>query len=229
VDVVVLCGGKGLRLRPLTEKIPKPLVYIKDKPLLQHILDFYSAWGFTRFILCIGYKGEMIREYFASQRKTWDITYVDSGDVDIIRRIYDTRDIVSDQFIVSYGDTIADVNLKKLIAFHNAKRGLVTITTCRMRSPFGIVFSDLEGLVYSFREKPLMDYWTNIGYMIFEKVALRHVRRNETLISFLERLISKGAVYSFRHEGVDLTVNTVQDIEEAVKDIDKFLARRGKI
>ncbi|MDI6639971.1 MAG: sugar phosphate nucleotidyltransferase [Methanocellales archaeon] len=222
MQVVVLCGGRGLRLRPITDEIPKPLVYVKGKPLIHHILDYYHHLGYKNYILCIGYKGELIKEYFDNHKKDWKIQYIDSGDANIIQRIYDTKDVVSDRFIVSYGDTIANVDIEDLLAFHDSNDGLVTITTYRMQSPFGLVFSDDDGLINSFKEKPYLDYWINIGYMVFEREALDIISERDDLISFFNKLISKNMLYSYRHTGTHLTINTEKEKEQAEDNIDEF-------
>jgi glucose-1-phosphate cytidylyltransferase len=225
MKVLILCGGKGIRLRPLTEEIPKPMVYLKNKPIIEHILDFYTKNGFKDFILAIGYKGEQIKEHI-DKKKGRNVEYVDSGDAGILQRICDARDLVSDPFIVSYGDTIADVDIKKLLKFHKSHEGLITITTYQIRSQFGVVFSKENGLVYSFKEKPVLDLWMNIGFMVFEKKALNFVEEDDDIISFLNRLAGAGKVYEYKHRGKHITINTEKEWMDAKKEIKTFYTLR---
>lgn len=216
MKVLILCGGKGLRLRPITENIPKPLVTLRGKPLLDHIIEFFAKSGFPDVVLAIGYKGEMIRSYYSGRK----IEYVDSGDAGILQRIKDANGLLSDRFFVAYGDAIADVDLRKLIDAHTRNNALVTITTYRMQSPFGIVESDSTGKIVDFREKPFLDHWINIGFMVFEKRALEYAGTD--LVEFFEKIISLGRLYEYRHHGKHITVNTEKDKENAEKEIGYF-------
>ena len=118
--VVILCGGKGVRLKPLTNNIPKPLVEIGGKPILHQAVELYSQKGFNDFIFCIGYKGHLIKEYF-SRLSNYNIKYSDSGeDATMIKRIYDIKNMINDKIIVAYGDTYAHIDFNDLLSFHNS-------------------------------------------------------------------------------------------------------------
>lgn len=222
MEVVILAGGEGTRLWPLTEAIPKPLVPIKGIPIVQILVDFFKANDCKKFVFCIGYKGDSIRQYFNRVNKDLDIIYVDSGEnADILERLLDCRRYVSDRFIACYGDAVADVNLRKLLDFHESRRALVTLTTFRMRSPFGVILSEASGIVTEFKEKPLLPYQMNIGFMVFEKKAL-DLATHETWLEFLNELIAMEKLYSFNHTGLHYTFNTEIERQEVERKFDEF-------
>lgn len=223
LPVVVLAGGKGTRLWPLSSVVPKALVPINGIPIVRLLTDFFKANNHKRFIFCIGHKGDCIRQYFSTFDHSLDITYVDSGeDADILERIKDCRDIVSGRFFVCYGDTLANVNLGKLLDFHNSHKALVTMTLFQTRSPFGLVFSGSSGLVREFKEKPLLPYWMNIGYMVFEREALELAGKGPTLLEFFDRLISMKKLCSYKHTGLHYTFNTETERQELERNFHDF-------
>ncbi|MBW2981164.1 glucose-1-phosphate cytidylyltransferase [Candidatus Woesearchaeota archaeon] len=226
MKTLVLCGGKGTRLRPVTEKIPKPMVCLKDKPIIDHIISYFIKYGFNEFVLAIGYKGDIIKNYFKKNKGKAKIELSDSGDCSIMRRIINAKDVLGDRFIVIYGDTIADVDIKKLLKFHESKNGLVTITTSRMKSPFGIVESSEDGTINDFKEKPMLNHWINIGFMVFEQEALEFFNKSDDLISFLKKLIKEGKLYEYKHKGKHITINTHKEKEESEEKIIHFYTYR---
>ena len=222
MKALILCGGKGTRLRFITDKIPKPLVHLRNKPLLEYLMGYLIKKGFNDFVLLIGYKGSMIKEHFSKKEYGVNIEFVDSGDADIIQRVYDARDTVKDRFILLYGDTIANVDINKLIKFHKSHGKMITLTTYPMRSPFGLIFSDKSKCVEDFKEKPILDYWMNIGFIIMEKDAIKHISKNDTFILFLKKMISKKEVYEFKHTEAHITVNDEKEKKDAEKSILEF-------
>lgn len=220
--ILILCGGKGTRLRPITEEIPKPMVHLKGKPIIEHILYLLSRQGFSEFVIAIGYKGEIIKDYFNRIDNGYKIEFRDAGDCSMMERILDAKDILGDTFLVVYGDTIADVNLKDLLEFHKLNSAGVTITTYKMQSHFGIVESSDDGRVIEFKEKPILDHWINIGFMVFDKVALEQFRKGCNLIEFFNALIKKGKLYEYRHNGKHITVNTEKEKQESEKEVIDF-------
>ena len=221
MKVVVLCGGEGVRLKPLTDDIPKPLVQIRGKPLLEHVVSHFRKNGYSDFVFAIGYKGDRIRDYFRD-RKDIKAAFVDSGNASIIQRIADAAKTISGMFMVVYGDTIADVDIRQLLKFHGSHDGQVTVTTYPMQSPFGLVFADASGKITEFKEKPVLDYWMNIGFMAVEKKALTYFEKEDTLMSFFDRLIRKGMLYEYKHKGKHITVNTEKEKADAEKQLDDF-------
>lgn len=139
LKVLILCGGRGERLKPYTENIPKPLIRIKDRPILSYLLSHFESYGFRKFVIAVGYKSETIIEYFEREHRKFQIEFVDSGDADIIDRIKDSSKYLSDDFIMSYGDTLADMDLDGLISFHQGHEGDVSITSYPLQSQFGVL------------------------------------------------------------------------------------------
>ena len=221
MKVLVLCGGEGVRLKPLTDDIPKPLVQIRGKPLLEHVVSHFRKNGYSDFVFAIGYKGDKIRDYFNGRRDIYT-DYVDSGNAEIPKRILDSKDKLSEEFIALYGDTIADVDIKALLDFHKKHKGWATITTYPMQSPFGLVFYDSLGRITEFKEKPVLDYWMNIGFMVLNKKALDLIKKNDTLMSFFDRLMEKRMLFEYKHRGKHITVNTEKEKSDAEMQMDEF-------
>lgn len=212
IKIVVLCGGKGERLKPITEEIPKSLIEIEGKAILDHALELYSKKGFNDFILCIGYKGELIKNHFKNNKK-YNLQFVDSGEnASMLKRIYDTKNLFRDSTIIAYGDTYADIDFKSLLKFHKSKSSLLTIVTTPIKSPFGITDIDEIGKVTSFKEKPVLSYY--IGYFVIDKKAFDYMKEyinlgsEESLISFFNILIKMNKIYTYSYSGLHITFNT---------------------
>ncbi|MCX5788620.1 MAG: nucleotidyltransferase family protein [Elusimicrobia bacterium] len=218
LQAVLLCGGKGERLRPLTADLPKPLVPIKGKPILGYVVGHARKHAIKDFIVAVGYKAGKIKRYLERELKI-KAALVDSGDVDIIKRIVDCAPHIKGDFIVLYGDTLSDVNLKELARFHRGRPEPVTITVWPLRSPFGVLEVTDDGQILSFKEKPLLDRWINIGYFYFEREALAWMKDFEHFEDFLHHLVTKGKMNAFRHTGIHITVNTHQELREAERNI----------
>jgi glucose-1-phosphate cytidylyltransferase len=225
VEVLILAGGIGTRIWPLTMSMPKPLIPVKGIPIIRILVDFFKANDYRKFVLCIGYKGDSIKQYFESYNHDLDITFVDSGaKADILKRIVDCERVLSDRFFVCYGDAVANVNLDKLLSFHESKKALVTLTTFQMRSPFGLVESDEYGLVSEFREKPLLPHWMNIGFMVFDKKALKLAKKDlsekKTWLGFLNEIVLMKKLYTYQHTGLHYTFNTEEERQKMEDDFD---------
>lgn len=219
MEVVILCGGEGTRLSEYTHKIPKPLVEIGGKPILWHIMKFYAHQGFNDFILCLGYKGEKIQEYF-KDKPEFKIKFVDTGlkstKAERIKQI--ERYITNDDFFVAYGDDLSNLDLKKLLEHHQNKSKIVTLTTIRPDSQFGILHLDEEGIVKGFKEKPRLDNWVNGGFFIFNKKIFQYFKEGEDLEKeVFERLAKENQICAFKHEGFWKCMNTFKDTLELNK------------
>jgi glucose-1-phosphate cytidylyltransferase len=223
LTAVVLCGGKGERLRPFTETLPKALVPLNGAPLLHHLLQFLSRAGVSRFVICVGYKAETIEEFLSEQRDpNVKIECVNSGDVTMTDRILDAQPYISGRALVCYGDTLANVDLRELLRQHERSGAAATLSTYPLHSPFGIVETDEHDKVKSFSEKPLLPYWINIGFLVCEPVAFKYMERGLDMISFLSALAQAGVLYTYRHKGKHLTVNTEKERVQAETDIVEF-------
>jgi glucose-1-phosphate cytidylyltransferase len=223
LTAVLLCGGKGERLRPYTDRVPKPLVPLKGRPLLYHLLRYLGAWGIRRFVLCVGYKAELI-EGFAAEMRAPDreIVCVNSGEASMTDRLLDARPHIHGPALVCYGDTLANVDLGTLRQQHQRSGAGATLSVYPLRSPFGIVNFQDGGRVTGFVEKPLLPHWINIGFLLCEPEALARLRRGSDMVAYLDSLVAAGALGAYRHEGKHLTINTEKDRTQAELDIVEF-------
>ena len=223
--VIILCGGKGERLRPLTQTIPKPLILIKGRPILAYLLDYLKKFNLMEIVVAAGYRADKIRDYFEGNHKDFKVTIVDSGDVDIINRIKDCSHLITDDFYVFYGDTLANVDLLQLQSFHHQENAKATITLYPLRSQYGLVEIDDDSVVIEFKEKPVLDKWINIGSFYFNYEVLGWMSEFTCYADFLEFMGSDRKIKGFRHYGTHITVNTIRELEEAEENIHEFTAQ----
>ena len=216
MQVIVLCGGKGTRLSKYTEEIPKPLIEVGNKPILWHIVQIYKSFGHKEFIFCLGYKGEKIKDYFKKE-KGIKIDFVDTGlDSNKAERIQKARHLVKDDnFFVTYGDDLSDVDINKLYDFHKKNKKIVTLTAINLESPFGIIDFGKKGEVIGFKEKPKLDYFMNGGFYVFNRKIFSCMKRGYDLEkeTFAE-LAKMKQVAAFKHKGFWKSMNTLKDVIE---------------
>ena len=202
--VVILCGGRGTRLREHTQTIPKPLVEIGGRPILWHVIRIYAEQGFHRFVLCLGHRGDLIEQFVATGGVPdgLDIECVDTGEeTPTGGRIALVRDRVDDgRFCATYADGVADIDLGALLDFHAAHGQLATMTVVRPELQFGVARLDGDDLVRGFEEKPRFEGWINGGFFCFEPAVLDYLTEGSTLEREpLERLAADGELRAFRH------------------------------
>lgn len=239
IPVVILCGGMGTRLREETEYKPKPMVEIGGRPVLWHIMKIYARYGFTDFILCLGYKGSVIKEYFLSyemmcndctvqlgqknrityqsnhKEQDFNITLVDTGLHTMtggrIKRIEPY--IRSNKLMVTYGDGLADVDLNELVEFHNAHGKVATLTATMPPSRFGILDLGDQGKVNHFREKVSTE-WINGGFFIFNRKIFDYLDTECVLEKKpMEQLAQEGQLMAYRHDGFWIGMDTYREYE----------------
>ena len=222
MKILLLCGGEGTRLHPLTKKIPKPLVKIKNKTIIDHIIAHLYKYNLNEFLICSGYKSAMIKKHFYNM-KSINTEIINSGRVDILQRIKDCKKMLDNEFMVCYGDTIADVNINKLYEFHKSHSGIATICSYQLKQNFGLIKKNNEDLVTSFEEKPKYPGSINIGYFIFNNEVFKHIQSANKWLDFIHILIEEKQLYSFQHEGIHITINTLNELALAEKSIDLYL------
>ena len=227
LKVLILCGGKGERLKPLTENVPKPLIKIKGRPILSYLLFHFESYGFRKFVIAVGYKSGAIVRYFRQNHRNLQIEIVDSGAADIIQRIKDSAGYLTEDFIMSYGDTLADVDLDRLIRFHQSHEGDASITCYPLQTQFGVVEMSGNGRVASFLEKPVLDKWINIGYYYFNRRIISRADRHKKFLDFLHDIIEEGSLYAYKHRGVHITVNTIKELQDAETNITQLEEKIG--
>jgi glucose-1-phosphate cytidylyltransferase len=213
--VVILCGGRGTRLRERTESVPKALVEIGGRPILWHVIQIYAAQGFDRFLLATGYMGEAVAEFAAAER--WPrgvrVEAIDTGlDTPTGGRVAALAERLDDgYFCATYADGVADVDLSALLGFHREQGALGTVTVVRPDLQWGV--AELDGdEVTGFVEKPRSEHWINGGFFCFEPGALDYMAPDSVLEREpLSRLAGDGQLRAFRHEGFWDCMDTYKD------------------
>jgi glucose-1-phosphate cytidylyltransferase len=217
--VVILCGGRGTRLRERTESVPKALVEIGGRPILWHVIGIYAAQGFERFLLATGYLGEMVEEFVAAEG--WpggvEVECVDTGlDTPTGGRIARLGErLGGDTSCVTYADGVADIDLDALLSFHQAQAALATVTVVQPRLQWGVAEIGDDHRVAGFVEKPRSEHWINGGFFCFEPAALDYIGADSVLEREpLERLAAEGQLGAYRHQGFWDCMDTYKDAVE---------------
>jgi glucose-1-phosphate cytidylyltransferase len=241
MKVVILAGGLGTRLREETEYRPKPMVLIGGRPILWHIMKIYATHGFTDFVICLGYKGDVIRDYFLNYETRnrdftitlgcgkvethdshaedgWRVTLADTGEKTMtgsrIKRIQ--HYLGGEPFMVTYGDGVANVDIRRLVALHARHGKLATVTAVRPSSRYGELCVE-NGMVRVFQEKPQLGAggWVNGGFLVFEPGALDLIGgSDETLeAGLLAKLADAGELAVYQHEGFWQCMDTYRETE----------------
>jgi glucose-1-phosphate cytidylyltransferase len=238
MKVVILAGGMGTRISEETVVRPKPMVEIGGKPILWHIMKIYSHYGFHDFIICLGYKGYMIKEYFSNYflhmsdvtfdmrtnsmkvhqqyAEPWNVTLVDTGAETMtggrIKRV--APYIGNETFMLTYGDGISDVNIKKLLEYHKNHHKLATVTATQPSGRFGALNLDSSEKVVSFQEKPAGDgSWINGGFFILSPRILDLISGDNTVLEKepIESLARDGELVGYKHHGFWYAMDTLRD------------------
>jgi glucose-1-phosphate cytidylyltransferase len=214
--VVILCGGRGTRLRERTESVPKALVEIGGKPIVWHVIGIYAAQGFERFLLATGYLGEAIAEFVTSE--DWPrgiaVECVETGeDTPTGGRVARLAERVGGGTLcLTYADGVADIDLEAELDFHRGHGGAATVTVVRPHLQWGVAELDGGGRVSGFVEKPRSEHWINGGFLCLEAEALSYLDRDSVLERApLERLAADGQLHAFRHEGFWDCMDTYKD------------------
>lgn len=239
MKVVILAGGLGTRLSEYTDTVPKPMVRIGNKPMLWHIMQRYAKFGHKDFIVALGYKSEVIKEYFLNYKimnsdftinlvdgsirvesdnpVDWDVSLVETGTNTMTGgRVRRLRDHIGNQtFMLTYGDGIADIDIEKLLTFHRSHGKLVTLSAVRPGARFGEL--ELEGdRILDFQEKPqLHDGWINGGFFVIEPEFLDFIDSDDTMLerSPLEKAAKLGQLMAYQHEGFWQCMDTKRDVD----------------
>lgn len=220
VPVLILCGGQGMRLRELTDLMPKPLVPIGEMPIVQHLMKIYAHHGFKKFVLLLGYKGEMIKQHFSSdefkkKHPDYEISFVDTGETTQTGgRIKKAEKFVNaETFFANYCDGLSDIDLKALLDHHMKLGKIATLTGVHPMSRFGIIEVE-NGMAKSFKEKPKMDGIVNGGYFVFSRKIFDYLDENSVLEDEpLKKLSSEGQLSVFEHKGFWACMDTHKEYE----------------
>jgi glucose-1-phosphate cytidylyltransferase len=238
IPVVILAGGMGTRIREETAVRPKPMVEIGVRPILWHIMKIYDHYGYRRFLIPVGYKGHIIKEYFLGYRdrhadftvdlelgnvhrhangaEDWKVTVVDTGAATMTGgRLKRLAAYLDGRFMVTYGDGVGNVDIEKLVRFHDQHGRLATVTAVRPPARFGAMEMH-EDQVTSFAEKPQAAAgWINGGFFVFERAVLDFIADDSTSLEHepLERLAAEGQLMAFRHPGFWEPMDTQRDLD----------------
>ena len=205
MKVVILAGGFGTRLSEYTDSIPKPMVPIGDKPMIEHIMGIYASYGHTEFYVALGYKGEVIKEYFKNFKKDWKINLIDTGsDTYTGGRLKRLEKYLSKEtFLLTYGDGLSNIDINELIKFHESHKKIVTISAVRPPARFGSL--SLKGSeVLKFKEKAqLGESWINGGFFVINPKFFNFLNGDETVLESepLEKITDLKEIKAFKHEG----------------------------
>jgi glucose-1-phosphate cytidylyltransferase len=239
MQLIILAGGKGTRISEESIVKPKPLIEIGGMPIIWHIMKIYSYFGIRDFIICCGYKGYLIKEYFSNfylhssdvtinlknnnikihkkASEDWNITLINTGEeTQTGGRILRAQEYVDEQFCLTYGDGLANVNIKKLISFHSSHKKLATMTVVQPLGRFGAVEVDSDNYVTNFREKPKGDgQWVNSGFFVLSKKIFSYLKDDNTIWEKepMEELTKHKELKSFKHNEFWHPMDTLRDKE----------------
>lgn len=224
LTVIILCGGKGQRLRPLTYEVPKPLIKIKKKTILDYIISHFLKFKIKNLVIATGYKHNLLKKFVNQKYKDKNIKVINTGlQSNILQRIKKIKKDDNDCFLICYGDTLVDINLDKLINFYLFNNDKIIISSYELKSSFGILDIDSNDFVKQFKEKPNLGIWFNIGYILFSKKFDRIINKFDKFENFLEYCSNKNLMKSYKHRGKHITINTITELENAKLEINKFL------
>lgn len=240
MKAVILCGGKGTRIREETEFKPKPMVRVGELPILWHIMKNYSHFGVKDFVLCLGYKGEMIKDFFFNHEwmnnditiklgnraedkihhsrdwEDWNVTFADTGLESMtgsrIKKVQ--KYIEGDNFFLTYGDGVSDVNIRDLRDFHTKQGTVGTLTAVHPHSKFGMVKEAGEGIIERFVEKPVLYDFINGGFYCFKKELFDYLHEGDSCTletDPLNKLVGQKQLSMFKHEGFWHAMDTYKD------------------
>lgn len=240
MKVVLLAGGLGTRLSEETQSRPKPMVEIGEYPVLWHIMKIYSSFNFNEFVICCGYKGQIIKDYFLHYNRyrqttnyrmdqkqietysediePWTITMANTGLKTLTAgRILKIKEYIGDdeEFMLTYGDGVGDIDIDKLLEFHHSHGKLATISVVKPAGRFGAIkIDENSGEILNFKEKARKDQsWVNIGYMVFNRKVFDYLGDGSEMLeaSPFEKLAADGQMMAYRHEGFWSPMDTVHD------------------
>ena len=217
MKVVILCGGYGTRIAEETKIKPKPMVKIGRTPILKHLINYYASFGYNDFILALGYKGYFIKNYFKKYKsKNIKISLIDTGKESLTggRLLRLKKYLVNEKyFMVTYGDGLSNINLKKLLKFHKNHKKIASLTAVRPPARFGELFIKNE-CVYKFEEKPqTSENWINGGFFVFDKKIFKYLKNDKTVLERepFQKMSKNKQLMAYKHKGFWQCMDTLRD------------------
>ena len=245
MKVVLFCGGLGMRLREYSEAIPKPMVDIGNRPILWHVMKYYAQFGHKEFILCLGWKGDVIKEFFlkynecaannfvlsqggknvdllSSDIDDWKITFVDTGMTSNIgQRLVAVEEYLEGdtQFLANYSDGVCDIDINRLIDFHDAREAIGTFVSVRPSQSFHVVDTDRLGGVSRFQDIGSTETWMNGGFFVFDRRIFDYIHEGEELVNEpFDRLMDEEKLFALQHHGFWSCMDTYKE-KQALDDL----------
>jgi glucose-1-phosphate cytidylyltransferase len=221
MKVIILAGGFGTRLSEYTKTIPKPMIEINGKPIIFHIMKLYAKYGYKDFYIALGYKGEIIKKFFKKNFFDWKINFIETGKTTMtggrLKRL--KKYIGQETFMMTYGDGVSNINLKKLLKFHNKNKKIVTLTAVRPPARFGALKIKGQTVSY-FKEKSKLDEgWINGGFFVIEPEFFKFIKNDQTYLERepLEKVTKKKQLAAFKHSGFWQCMDTKRDKDKLDK------------
>ena len=239
MKVIILAGGRGTRISEESFNKPKPLIEIGSKPIIWHIMKIYSQFGLNDFVICCGYKGYLLKEYFANyymhnsditidlknndlqvnrvNSEPWKISLIDTGENTMTGgRILKLKDLLKkeENFCLTYGDGVSDINIKKLLHFHKKNKKVATITVVKPKGRYGMISLTKNNLVKNFDEKPDGDgSWINGGFFVFNKKIFNFLKKDSDILEQgpIQKISKKKELSAYRHGGFWKAMDTLND------------------
>jgi glucose-1-phosphate cytidylyltransferase len=226
MNVVILAGGLGTRLSEYTKTIPKPMVMVKNRPIIFHIMRHFSRYGYKNFYIAAGYKKEVLKRYFKNKFFNWKVNIIDTGQRTMtggrLKRL--KKYLKNEPFFVTYGDGISNVNLHRLLNFHKKNKGIVTMTAVRPPARFGSIKIKKNRVIY-FKEKSRSDEgWINGGFFVMEPKFLNYIKSDGTFLEKepLEKVTKLKKLNAFKHEDFWQCIDTKRDLDRLKKIFKKI-------
>tara|TARA_B100000242_G_C42990078_1_gene459604 strand:+ start:316 stop:1026 length:711 start_codon:yes stop_codon:yes gene_type:complete len=225
-NMIILCGGRGKRMGKITNKIPKPLIKVAKKPIIEHKLTFYKSQGLKNFIFCLGYKSNQLRKFL--KKKLPHSFYHDAGEkAGILKRISLVKSYIKDNTIISYGDTLAKINFLDLVKSHKKSKCALTIVAAPIQNPFGIVNWNSKGKALFFDEKPILNHY--IGYAVispnfFDMInkQIVNLKDGNGIVQAIKQLIKKKQVNIYKFKNLQITINSPEELKYARLNYKKY-------
>ena len=217
--IIILCGGRGKRMGKITKNIPKPMVKIGNSTIIDHKINYYKSQGITKFIFCAGYKPSILKNYLIKKKIN---CFFSNGGINpgILKRIYLVKDLINKPTIISYGDTLAKINMKDLIKRHNKSKCTLTIVVAPIQNPFGLVNWNKQRKATSFNEKPVLNHF--IGYAVmspnfFDKLNKKiiNLKDGQGIIKAIHFYMKKKLVNIYEFKDLQITINSPEELKNA--------------
>ena len=229
MKVVILAGGMGTRISEYTKTIPKPMIKVCGKPIIHRIIDHYMKYGHNEFFIALGYKGKVIKEYFKKKQftKKIKIHLIETGKNTMtggrLKRL--SKYLGKETFLMTYGDGLSNINLKKLIKFHKQKKKIMTLTAVRPPARFGAIKIANNKVKYFKEKSSLNEGWINGGFFVIEPEIFKYIKNDKTYLERgpLEKIASLGKLIAFKHYGFWQCMDTLRDkeiLEKKIKEIE---------